>query len=207
MFYKPDERNHGLARDPIKALIVPRPIGWISTVSLDGVVNLAPFSFFNAVCHPPPVVMFCANSAPDGRGLKDSRRNAEETGQFVVNLATWELREEMNKSSAPVAPEIDEFDIAGLTAEPSELVKPPRVAQSPAHLECEYLQTVELPPAVPGLSNAIVLGRVIGVHIDERVITDGYVDITKLKPIARLGYAEYAVIGEAFTMARPADPD
>ncbi|MFQ5534019.1 MAG: flavin reductase family protein [Sphingomonadales bacterium] len=202
MFYQPSKRDHGLKYDPFKSLVVPRPIGWISTISLEGVVNLAPFSFFNAVCHPPPVVMFCANSDDEDRTRKDSRANAEQTGEFVVNLATWELREQMSRSAAAVAPEVDEFDIAGLTQAPSKFVKPPRVAESPAHLECKYLQTVELPRARPALSNAIVLGEVIGVHISEDVLTGGLVDTTKLKPIARLGYGDYAVIENVFTMTR-----
>ena len=203
MFYETARRDHGLPFDPFKALVVPRPIGWISSISADGIVNLAPFSFFNAVCHPPPVVMFCANSDLLERPLKDSRMNVEATGEFVVNLATWELRERMNMSAAPVAPETDEFELAGLTKAPSRLVRPPRVAESPAHLECRYLKTVELPRAHPELSNAIVLGEVVGVHISDALIEEGRVDITRLKPIARLGYDEYAVVEEVFRMGRP----
>jgi len=207
MFYETARRDHGLPFDPFKALIVPRPIGWISSISADGIVNLAPFSFFNAVCHPPPVVMFCANSDAAARPLKDSRMNVEATGEFVVNLATWDLREQMNASSAPVPADVDEFEVAGLTKAPSRLVRPPRVAESPAHLECRYLKTVELPRARPELSNAIVLGEVVGVHISDVLLNEGRVDAARLKPIARLGYDEYAVVERVFRMGRPAGLD
>ncbi|MBI2587020.1 MAG: flavin reductase family protein, partial [Rhodospirillales bacterium] len=136
MFYRTDG-PHGLPHDPFLSCIVPRPIGWVSTVSADGIVNLAPYSFFNGVAVKPPMVMF-ASSGRQAHGPKDSLANIEATGEFVCNLATWELRERMNQTSAPVPPEIDEFALAGLETEPSQLVKPPRVKAAPVHLECRH---------------------------------------------------------------------
>lgn len=198
MFYDPHTKSSGLPRDPFKSCLVPRPIGWISTLSRDGVVNLAPYSFFNGVSSSPPVVMFSSNG-PGPAGGKDSRRNCEETGEFVVNLATWDLREQVNATSAAFSPEVDELAEVGLTPAPARLVRPPRVLESPIHLECTYLKTVDL----PGDDNALVLGEVVGVHIDERVLTGGLVDMAKLRPIARLGYMDYCVVDEVFSMQRP----
>jgi flavin reductase (DIM6/NTAB) family NADH-FMN oxidoreductase RutF len=198
MFYDAVANTHGLQWDPFKALVSPRPIGWISTVSKAGVVNLAPYSFFNAVSTDPHFVMFSSG------GRKDSQRNAEETGEFVCSLATYELRDAMNRTSQHVGPEVDEMALAGLSPAPSMLVAPPRVAESPVAFECKYWRTVDLPGpnGGPG-THAIVLGQVVGVHIDEGVIVEGKVDVTKLKPIARLGYGDYAVIDEVFELSRP----
>lgn len=201
MFYQTD-KPHGLPHDPFKACIAPRPIGWISSLGTDGVANLAPYSFFNGVSSAPPVVMFASNG-PQPHGPKDTITNIEATGEFVVNMATWDLRDKINATSASLKPDVDEFAAAGLTAEASMLVKPPRVAKSPIHLECIYLQTVELPSDDPVARNAMVLGRVVGVHISDRVLTDGLVDMTKIRPLSRLGYMDYAVIDETFSMARP----
>ncbi len=203
MYYEPSNRNHGLPRDPFKSLVVPRPIGWISTISRDGVVNLAPYSFFNAVAFNPPVVMFSAGGGrpPDLR--KDSRRNAEETGEFVVNIATEAQREQMNLTSAEVTADVDEFALANLESLASRRVRPPRVAGSPCQLECEYLQTVALPSNDPAAHNAIVLGKVVGIHIDDSILTDGLIDMSKFRPIARLGYMDYTVVDNVFTMLRP----
>ena len=198
MFYETKDNKHGLPRDPFKSCIVPRPIDWITTLSADGVVNLAPYSFFNGVSSDPPMVMF-SNNGP----AKDSLVNCEATGEFVANLATWELRDQMNETSAGVGPEVDEFTLAGLETEPAQLVKPPRVKAAPMHLECLYHQTIELPSGTPGTRNAMVLGRVIGVHIKDEVLTDGMVDMSKIKPIARLGYMDYTRVDTVFTMNRP----
>lgn len=203
MFYDPTRQDHGLAGDPFKSLVVPRPIGWISTLSADGVVNLAPYSFFNAVSTNPAVVMFCPGGGVPPNPQKDSRRNAEETGEFVVNIVSDAQREQMNETSAEVPPEIDEFALAGLEALPSRLVKPPRVAGAPIHMECTYLKTVDLPADVPESPNAIVLGQVVGVHIDDGIITDGFIDMDKFRPVARLGYMDYTVVDNVFTMIRP----
>jgi len=205
MFIDPADnmRPPPLKHSPFKALVVPRPIGWVTTMSAAGVLNLAPFSYFNAVCDAPPCVMYCVNGAHREGGAKDSLMNVEETGEFVFNLATWDLREAMNATSAHVPRSVDEMAEAGLTAAPALKVKPPRVAESPAHFECRYLKTVDLPCATPGGHNAMVLGEVIGIHIDERVIVDGLVDVRRFKPVARLGYMDYAVVEDFFTMRRP----
>ncbi|MAG95443.1 MAG: flavin reductase family protein [Alphaproteobacteria bacterium] len=204
MFYEPKD-GHGLPHNPFKSLIVPRPIGWISTVSADGIANLAPFSFFNGVSDTPPAVMFAANGRINQGRLKDTLTNVEATGEFVVNLATEALSDEMNATSASVDPEVDEFALAGLTATPSRIVKPPRVAQSPAQLECRYLQTVDLASSDPDIRNAVVLGEVIGIHIaDEALTAEGRVDTALMRPLARLGYMEYTVVEKVFSLDRPA---
>ena len=205
MFFRPGEhKDHGLPHNPFKSLVVPRPIGWITSLAGDGTLNLAPFSYFNAVGDNPPIVLF----APSGRQredwIKDSLRNVEETGEFVTNMATWDLREEMNQTSATVAPEVDEAAEAGLEMIPSKLVKPPRVAASPVHMECKFLKTVEFPTNDPGARCYVCFGEVVGIHIDDAVIDDrGHVDVTRFKPIARLGYMEYGVIEKVFVMQRP----
>jgi flavin reductase (DIM6/NTAB) family NADH-FMN oxidoreductase RutF len=202
MFYETDN-HHGLKRDPFKSLVAPRPIGWISSQDADGRVNLAPYSFFNAVAADPPIVMFASNGVHLEGGLKDSLKNAQETGEFVCNLATWELREKMNATSAMLPREVDEFEIAGLTPVPSKLVKPPRVAESSAHLECVWLETVNLPSNNPDEPNNVVFGKVIGIHIDDSILRDGLIDMTAFRPIARLGYMDYTVVDTVFTMKRP----
>jgi len=206
MFYRTDEK-HGLAHNPFNSLVAPRPIGWISTLDRDGRANLAPYSFFHAVPYPPPQVMFSGGPRPARRGaavpMKDSVANARETGEFVVNIATWDLRERMNASSAGVALDVDEFELAGLTKEPAVLVKPPRVKESPVHLECV---TIAVYPtlSVPGYAaNLIVLGKVVGIHIDERVLADGIVDQKKLRLLGRLGGHDYVCVNDVFAMRRP----
>ena len=203
MFYECAD-GHRLPHDPFKACVVPRPIGWISTISTAGIVNLAPYSFFNALSGTPPLVMFATNEHHRQGGLKDSLRNAIDTGEFVVNVATWELREAMNRTSAGVEGTIDEMALAGLAAVPSRLVKPPRVAASPIQLECRLIQVVDLPPG-PGGPNHLAIGRVLGIHIADEVLVDGRVDVRKFRPIARLGYRDYAVVDEVFSMTRPDD--
>jgi len=195
MFYDAVSNAHGLDRDPFMALVSPRPIGWISTLDANSVVNLAPYSFFNAVSTDPHFVMFSSG------GRKDSQRNAEETGEFVCSLATYDLRDAMNRTSKHVDPDVDEMALAGLSPAPSTVVAPPRVSESPVAFECKYWRTIELPgvDGKPG-NHAIVLGQVVGIHIDDEALVDGRVDITKLRPIARLGYRDYAVIDEVFEL-------
>jgi len=203
MFYEPRLGDSGLAIDPLKALVVPRPIGWISSVDLEGRVNLAPFSFFNLVADAPPIVFFAPTGAkPDG-AVKDSRRNVEATGAFVVNLATWDLREAMNATSASLPAGADEAAFAGLEMVPSRIVAPPRVAASPVALECRYLRTVSLPTLDPAEPNDVLFGEIVGIHIADHLISEGRVDITKARPIARLGYSLYTVVDQAFAMRRP----
>ncbi len=198
MFYDAVANSHGLVADPFKALIAPRPIGWISTIGKNGVVNLAPYSFFNAVSENPHYLMFASG------GRKDSQSNAEETGEFVCSLATFDLREAMSRTSVPVGPDVDEMSLVGLTPAPSHFVKPPRVKESPVSFECRYWKTIQLPGlnGAPG-THSIVIGQVVGIYIDDNAIVGGRVDITRLKPIARLGYGDYAVVDAVFTMARP----
>lgn len=206
MFYRTDE-HHGLRHNPFNAIVVPRPIGWISSLNAGGEVNLAPYSFFNAVAYTPPQVMFSATGSHQHGGLKDSPSNIAATGEFVVNLATWDLRDKVNASSIPAPHGTDEFALAGLTKSEAELVAPPRVAESPVHLECVHTRTVELLTADPAQPNLLVLGRVVGIHIDEAVIADGLVDIGKLQPIGRLGYRDYVHVTESFAMTRPTWPE
>ena len=201
MFYKIGE-PHGLPHDPFKSCVLPRPIGWISTISADGVVNLAPYSFFNALAFEPPMVMFSTNGKQPF-GPKDSLTNAEATGEFVCSMATWNLRKSINLTSSPEPPEVNEFDLAGLEMEASELVKPPRVKAAPTHLECEYHTTVELPCDIEGGRNAVCIGRVVGVHIRDEFLSDGKIDIARIRPLARLGYQDYTVVDDVFPLTRP----
>jgi flavin reductase (DIM6/NTAB) family NADH-FMN oxidoreductase RutF len=207
MFYEPRFGNSGLTIDPLKALVVPRPIGWISSVDLEGRVNLAPFSFFNLVADSPPIVMFAPSGTKTDGSRKDSLNNAEAVGAFVVNLATYDLREEMNATSARLPAGESEAEAAGLEMVPSSIVAPPRVKASPVALECRYLQSVVLPTLDPAQPNTVVFGDVVGIHIDDGLIVDGRVDITRAKPIARMGYSLYAVIEQTFRMSRPASAD
>jgi flavin reductase (DIM6/NTAB) family NADH-FMN oxidoreductase RutF len=197
MFYETAANRHGLRHDPFKTLVAPRPIGWISSLNRQGQVNLAPYSYFNAVSNDPHVVVF------GSQGRKDSQRNIEETGEFVCNLATWGLREAMNQTSAMVASEVDEMALAGLEPAPSRMVGPPRVAASPVALECRYMQTVRL-PVKPGFGeNSVIFGEVVGIHIADEAIENGMIDITRLRTIARCGYHDYAVVDSVFAMIRP----
>jgi flavin reductase (DIM6/NTAB) family NADH-FMN oxidoreductase RutF len=198
MFYDARKNDHGLPHDPFKAIVAPRPIGWITSVNAKGDVNLAPYSFFNGVASRPPVVMFSSE------GRKDSLTFIEETGEFVCNLATWDLRDAMNATSAPLPRGSSEMPHAGLEAAPSRLVRPPRVAASPCALECKLLQIVQLSDIeCHALDNYVVFGQVVGVHIDDRYLRNGLLDSAAMKPIARCGYHEYAVMESTFSMRRP----
>ena len=199
MFYEP-KSGHGLPHDPFKAIVAPRPIGWISTVDKQGRNNLAPYSYFNAISTKPPMVVFSSES------LKDSVRNAMATGEFVCNLATAALAEGMNKSSASVPAEVDEFALAQLATAPCQLVRPLRVADAPAALECKVLDIINLRD-LDGheLGHYLTIGQVVGVHIDERYLTDGLFDTARAVPLARCGYHDYAVVKEVFAMLRPGE--
>jgi flavin reductase (DIM6/NTAB) family NADH-FMN oxidoreductase RutF len=199
MFYEPDKRDTSVLRyDPFKAIVAPRPIGWVTTMSAKGEINLAPYSFFNGICSKPNLVMFSSE------GLKDSVSFIAETGEFVCNLATWDLREAMNATSAPLQRGVNEMERGGLAPAPSRLVKPPRVAASPCALECKLIQIVPIADAGGApLDCHVVIGQVVGVYIDDRFIRDGRLDTAALKPIARCGYDQYAVVEEVFAMTRP----
>jgi flavin reductase (DIM6/NTAB) family NADH-FMN oxidoreductase RutF len=199
MFYAVSD-GHGLPHDPFKAIVTPRPIGWITAVSRKGEINLSPYSFFNAVSDNPHMVAFSS----DGR--KDAVTFVEETGEFVCNLATFDLRDQMNLTSAPLPRGESELDKAGLTAAPSRLVKPPRVAEAPAALECRWLQTVPLVPLGGGEPRYfMVIGQVVGIHIDDRFLVDGLLDTAAMRPIARAGYRDYFVSTPEtkFSITRP----
>ena len=198
MFYEPAKRDHGLPFDPFKAIIAPRPIGWVTTMSAKGEINLAPYSFFNAFSSRPPIVGF------SGEGKKDSVAFAQETGEFVCNLVTYELRDVMNATAATLPRGVNEMEAAGIASAPSLIVKPPRVAATPCALECRYLKTVDLTD-LDGVDvdRHLVLGVVVGVHIDDRFIKDGLLDTAAMRPIARCGYNDYAAVEEVFSIGRP----
>lgn len=199
-FYEP-ARGHGLRHDPLAAIVGPRPIGWISTVDAAARANLAPYAFFNVFNYMPPVVAFSSV------GYKDTVRNVEATGEFVWNLVTRPLAERMNLTSAGVAPEVDEFGLAGLTPTPSRLVSAPRVAESPVSFECRATKTMQLVNADGALLETwMVLGEVVGVHIDQAFLQDGVYDTAAARPILRGGGpADYYEISKSslFQMRRP----
>lgn len=202
IFYQPGSHlgEGGLAHDPFKALVTPRPIGWVSTCSADGSVNLAPYSFFNAIAEAPPMLAFCSI------GAKDSSTFAGEIREFVWNLVTYELRAEMNESSAALPRGENEFHRAGLEMAPCRLVTPPRVARARCSMECKVVHQIQLTDLDGRLTDQhLVVGQVVGVHLDESVVVDGAVDTAQLAPVARLGGpADYAVVREVFRMPRPA---
>ncbi|MDQ6437972.1 flavin reductase family protein [Mesorhizobium sp. LHD-90] len=196
MFFEP-EKGHGLPHDPFKAIVAPRPIGWISTVNRAGQVNLAPYSFFNAFSGRPYLVWFSSE------GSKDSAAFAAESGEFVANLVGREFAEQMNRTSVNAPRGVSEFDFAGLDAVPSRLVKPPRVAGVPAALECKVTEILH-PKTLDGPSSVdVVVGQVVGVHIDDAYLKDGLFDTAKAGNVARLGYFDYAQVNETFSMRRP----
>lgn len=200
MFYDAAKNDHGLPYNPFKAIVAPRPIGWISSMSAQGEINLAPYSFFNGLTDHPPTVMFASE------GRKHSVAFAEETGEFVCNFANYALRDQMNATSAEFARGVNEMDKAGLASAPSRMVKPPRVRDSPCALECRWLQTIRLSDLEGRITERyVVFGQVVGIHIDDAFIKDGKLDTAAMQPIARAGYADYFV-GTAetrFSIARP----
>ncbi len=198
MDYDPRSEPHNLAHDPTTSLVVPRPIGWITTISPAGVVNLAPYSYFNLIASHPPFVMFSSNSR------KHTQNHAQSGGEFVFNLATYDLRVEMNVSSGDYPENVSEPDVAKLAMAPSRFVKPPRVAKSPIALECVYAQTVSLTSS-NGKTHGyeMVIGEVVNVHIDDAVIVDRMIDMARIRPIARIGYrGDYTVVDNIFEMKR-----
>lgn len=197
MFYDAIRNDHGFENDPFKALVAPRPIGWISSLSPSGIANLAPYSFFNAVAENPFYVVFGSG------GRKDSVNNIEAVGEFAVNLATWELREQMNATSAALGTHVDEFEAAGLKKGPCRLIKSPRVEASPVCFECKLFKVVEMPDEQGRVSDWLTIGRVIGIHIDDQFIENGRVNTAAMRPIARLGYSEYTTVEQAWRMRRP----
>jgi len=207
MYYDPEKNDHGMPHNPFKSLIVPRPIGWISTVSAQGVHNLAPYSQFQMVNSECPYVMVGCNQNRQGR-RKDTVVNIEQTGEFVYNMATFDLRTAMNASAADLPPEVDEFAVAGLSKAASIWVKPCRVAESPIQMECRHYQTIRLPGYNAAQSVDMIIGKVVCIHIKDEVIdANGKIDIIKIRPLARLGYQDYASIDSIFELIRPAEQD
>ena len=201
MHYDTRKNNHGLPHDPYKAIVAPRPIGWIGSQDIDGVRNLAPYSYFNGVSDNPHYVMFSSV------GIKDSLRNIEQTRVFTASLATYKLFEQMNVSSVAADTEIDEFKLSGLKVRKAKYVDAPCVADSPAVLECELWKVIDLPHSnrKDNSGNYIVIGHVVGIYIDDNFITDGLFNIRMAEPLGRLGYMDYGVInaGNIFSKNRP----
>ncbi|MGB0497186.1 MAG: flavin reductase family protein [Rubricella sp.] len=201
MFYRPED-GHGLPHNPFNAIVSPRPIAWISTRSADGSENLAPYSFFNACAYVPPQVMFASTSAKDDRHMgKDTVANIDETGVFCVNIVAFEMRDLMNRTSGPWGRETDEFADAGIARAPCETIACSRVAEAPASLECKLTRIVRL----PGEANYTVFGEVTGVHMRDECIVDGQFDVLTFNPLARMGYRDYTVVREKFSLARPGE--
>jgi flavin reductase (DIM6/NTAB) family NADH-FMN oxidoreductase RutF len=197
-FYEPS-KGHGLPHDPFKAIVAPRPIGWISSCDSEGRVNLAPYSFFNAVCDRPPMVMFSSS------GLKDTASNIKATGEFVCNLVTRPLAERMSQTSASLPHGVNEFDFAGLAPAPSRIVTPPRVAEAPAALECRLVEIIRLHDINgTALEQYLTIGQVVGVHIDRTYLKDGFFDLLATHPVQRAGYvADYTEAATGFKIDRP----
>ena len=207
MFYEPKNDDHGLPYNPFKACVVPRPIGWITSLSHNGIVNLAPFSISNQLSYDPPFVFFSGSGTSDEREAeprrKDSVVNAEDTGEFVYNMATYGLREQVNLSSKHVPKDVDELEMCGLTPATCNIVKCPRVAESPVSLECKHHTTLSLPSNRTMGVHHVVIGEVVGIHINDNALTDGLVDWIKIRPLARMGYMDYTSVTEVFTMRGP----
>ncbi len=191
-----------LTHNPFNALVMPRPIGWISTIDGAGRANLAPYSYFNAVSSEPPYVMFAPNSAAPGKD-KDSYLNLLEVPEFVAHVVSGANGTAMNASSAPLPRGSSEFEHCGIATLPSRLVRPPRVATALAALECRVFRIVDLPRTPDGRDNHVVIGEVLAIHLDDSLIVDGLVDERRLEPLTRLGYMNYGTLGEVFAMQRP----
>lgn len=200
MFYETEKDDHNLPMSPFKSCVVPRAIGWISTQSKDGHDNLAPYSQFQNLTFDPPYVMIAINQKMDGK-RKDTTNNIEATGEFVYNMVTYDLKDQMNKTATGFDPGVDEFEMAGLTKAPSRMVKPFRVAESPIQMECVYHSTIRLPGRGDMGTVDVIIGKVVAVHIaDDCLTSDGKIDVVKIKPLARLGYGDYTTVDHSFTM-------
>ncbi|MBB5276420.1 flavin reductase (DIM6/NTAB) family NADH-FMN oxidoreductase RutF [Rhizobium rosettiformans] len=198
MFYDTESNAHGMAHDPFKAIVAPRPIGWIGTKGRDGSRNLSPYSFFNAVGDKPKMVMFSSS------GRKDSLRNVQETGVFTASFVSRSLLDQMNASSAAVSYETDEFTLAGLTAAAGKLVDAPYVGEAVAALECCVTKVLTLPDMDGNETDShAVFGQVVGIHIADAMIRGGRFDLASADPIMRLGYMDYAGMGPVFELKRP----
>lgn len=201
MFYRPED-GHGLPHNPFNAIVTPRPIAWVSSRSAGGVDNLAPYSFFNGIAYVPPQVMFASTgSKPDQPEGKDSLANIRDTGVFCVNIVEYAMRDAMNRSSATLDRDVDEFAHAGVAGADCDTIACTRVRDAPAALECRLTDIVQL----PGKSNWLVLGEVTGVHLRDDCVVNGRFDVTTYRPLSRLGYRDYSSVTEVFEMIRPDD--
>jgi flavin reductase (DIM6/NTAB) family NADH-FMN oxidoreductase RutF len=201
MFYRPED-GHGLPHNPFNAIVTPRPIGWISTRAADGRENLAPHSFFNAVAYVPPQVMFASTGKkPDRDGTKDSVANIRETGVFAVNIVEYAMRDVMNVTSGSYGREVDEFERAGIERAECRQIACSFVAGAPAVLECRLIRIEKL----LGEANFVVFGEVVGIHLRDDCLVDGRFEVTRFQPLARLGYRDYAVVSELFSLKRPGE--
>lgn len=199
MYYRPAD-GHGLPHNPFNAIVTPRPIGWISTRGSDGSDNLAPYSFFNAVAYVPPQVMFASTGAKDDRdGTKDSVANIRDTGVFCVNVVEEAMKDVMNQTSGPWEATTDEFDLAAITKAACTEIDCARVAAAPASMECKVTQIIQ----IAGAANFVVFGEVVGVHLRDDCIVDGIFDVLRYQPLTRLGYQDYSVIRDKFSLKRP----
>ena len=201
MFYEP-KKGHSLPQNPFNALVFPRPIGWISSLSKKGIANLAPYSFFNAIAYEPPQVMFAATDYHSNGGLKDSIANILETKEFVVNLATKKLQQSVVYSSIDAPPGVDEFKLMKLKKRKSTMVQPPSVAESPATLECKLIRKINLKGKKIN-QNIMIIGEVVGIHIKDAFISNGKVNSLAMRAISRMGYTEYSEVKSRFLMDRP----
>jgi flavin reductase (DIM6/NTAB) family NADH-FMN oxidoreductase RutF len=205
MFYDPREnlRPEPLTHNPFMALVAPRPIGWISTIDSKENVNLAPFSYFAGVSADPPMVIFSPNSKDTDGNPKDTLFNIREVPEFVANVASWELRDKVNQSSKSYPHGVNEFAETGLTEAPSHTIRPPRIAEAKAALECTVHDIIQLPSRPGGRTSHLVIGQVVGIYIDDEVIEGGKVMSSKLQQLSRLGYFEYDVVRKTFEIPRP----
>jgi flavin reductase (DIM6/NTAB) family NADH-FMN oxidoreductase RutF len=205
MYYDPrtNVRPEPLTHNPLNALIAPRPIGWIGSISADGEENLAPFSYFNAFSADPVIVGFAPNSKLADGTPKDTLANVRQSGEFTASVVSLDLAKQMNESSRVLDHGDSEFSLTGLTAATSRSVKPPHVAEAKAVLECKVWDIVGLPGMPGGRQSHLVLGEVIGIYIEDDLVVDGKVDILRLRPVARLGYFDYCSVQESFEMLRP----
>ena len=203
MFYEP-KNGYPFEIDPLNALVFPRPIGWISSLSQKGIPNLAPYSFFNAVAYTPPQVMFAASFKPSRNAYKDSVENILKTKEFVVNFVTNAMSQKMNLSSIDAPKDIDEFDFGKIKKRKSKKVKPFSVLNSPVNLECRLLQKIDLKSSLNNkFHNKIIIGEIVGIYIDNQFIKNGRIDSIAMQYVGRLGYAEYTTIKSKFKMKRP----
>ena len=203
MFFQP-KKLKSLKFNYLNALVFPRPIGWISSISDKGIINLAPYSFFNAVSYIPPQVMFAATANHNKGGLKDTVSNILSTKEFVVNLATKKLSKKVNLSSIDAPHNIDEFKLCNLRKQNAKIVKPPLIKESPINLECRLIKKINLKSEITNKNeNKMIIGEVVGIHIDNKFIKNGKINSLAMKAIGRMGYSEYSIIDNTFSMNRP----